>query len=273
MKTIVNKIQLAKANDVTLLLDTNTNKLMEVEYVKSLIGLDGSVNHIFTNNGKDVVVPQDSNIIRMYAGKQQFEKELQIENTGLFLDGAKTEGHYRFVSHEDGRDMVGITSISFVNGVPVEVDAPIKGFEAIIQRGYISVAPIYEDVNVEEFYEDVDSATTFHDYVVTNKEGKEEVVKGHCSFIMPTDEQKPIVEELRAAIEKAQAAGIGLMLDTAYGKLHVYNAKKAYIEYDGGDCGASLTRLKLPESIKLPNPIYDYNDDSYYQIYERNVQE
>lgn len=270
MKTIVNRIELAKANDVTLIQDTQKNKLIQVTYVKTNVDLKGKVSHVFTNNGKEIIVPEYINRYRMFQDNEHFEKELPVDMFGIFLDDCKIEKRFRFI-HDDCRDEARIVSISFFNGIPTDVDAPVKGFELTIHSGYTSIKPIYEDeANLDDFFYNTEDATTFHDYVVVNQEGKEQTVKGRCSYLLPTEDQKPVVEELRAVLEKMKEVGLGIMYSTAYATMHVYNAKNTDIVYDEG--GVSIEKISLPDALSLPRVVYDYNDDSYYQIRERHVE-
>lgn len=272
MKTIVNKIELAKANDVTILHNTKKNQLTEVEYVRSIITLDGGVTHIFKSNGKDIEVYDAGTTFRMYQDKEHFEKEIPVDTTRLFLDCANTQDHYR-ISPTPGtdREKANMVAFSFVNGIPADVDAPVVLFEAVLHRGYISISTIFDkNVNLDEYFNSVENATTFHDYTLTDKEGNDQTVKGRCYYFIPTEEQKPVVEELKAVIEKMKQVGLGLLYNDECVSLHVYNCRQTDIVYD--EEGTALNTVHLPKSLELENPIHCVNSDGYYQMRERYVE-
>lgn len=272
MKTIVNNISFVKANLIGLLHDTKKNKLMEVSYKKTLIGLDGTVKHIFEHNGKEVVVSEDNSVFKMFACREHFESQLKPQTGGCFLDAARTDGHYRIFCN-DTRDEATLVAVTFINGVPTEVDAPVKGFEVDMHCGFLTIKPIYEEgIDIDEYFDKVENAIIFHDYKVIDKEGNEKTIEGKCSFLLPTAEQQPVVDELRAVIEKMKEVGLGLMFDKAYANLHVYNEKETIIDYDR-EAGASICDINLPDSISLPNCIYDYcGDDGDFTIHKRGFQ-
>ena len=165
--------------------------------------------------------------------------------------------------------------MSFENGVQVEVDAPVVGFECHSARGHVRIEPIYDPkVNIEEYYRNVELATAFHDYDYYDKEGNKKTAKGRFSFILPDDEQKAVVEELRAVLEKADKAGLRLIFDDNYGSFHVVNSRTSRIEYCGNSDGMRRYCFQeedgLPNSIKLPAVISGYcSDDSCQMLVEK----
>ena len=271
MKTIANKIQLAKANDVTILHDTKRNKLLEVEYVNTLITLEGVVTHVFKNSGKEILVHEQRTPCRMYQDREHFEKEMPVDSTELFLDCASTEGHYRIHSHQGCRDEADIYAFSFVNGMPTDVDAPVAGFVVVLERGYISIKTSFAtDVDIEEYFDSIENATAFHDYTILSKDGLELTVKGRHHYFVPTEEQLPVVEEFKAVIEKMKRVGLGLLCNDDYGRLYVFNSRQTKIVYD--EEGTSISTVKLPESLALENPVHVINTDYYWQMCERLIE-
>lgn len=274
MKTIQNKVTFAaNVQDVTLVLDNKKSKLLEVEYVKSLVGLDGSIKHVFKHDGKEITIKQDGGGFRMFTSREMFEHDNDVEMTTITIEsGARP--HHSFSAVED-EDKVGISSVTFINGVPVEVDAPIVEFECHAHRGYVKIEPIYDPkVNIEEYYRSVEHATAFHDYDYYDKEGNKQTAKGRFSFILPDDEQKAVVEELRAVLEKADKAGLRLIFDDNYGRFHVVNSRTSRIEYCGNTDGMRYYSFQeedgLPDSIKLPAVISGYcSDDSCQMLIEK----
>lgn len=264
MKTIQNKVTFAaNVQDVTLVLDTKKSKLLEVEYVKSIVGLDGSVKHIFKHNGKDITIKQDGNGFRMYTNKEMFEHDNDVDMTVISIEGA-ARPHHSFLPVED-EDKVGISSVTFINGVPVEVDAPILEFECIAHRGYVKITPVYDpNVNIEEYYRSVEDATAFHDYVVIDKEGNEQTIKGRFSFILPNEEQELIITQLRVLLKAAADAGLSLIVNNDNGLLHAINSKTARFDDTNNGIAFDLCDAGfLPECIKLPGVVMDYCPDGY----------
>ena len=270
MKTIQNQIAFAaNVQEVTIVLDVKSNNLLEVEYVKSIVKLDASVHHIFKHNGKEIDVLQDGKDFEMGKDREEFEHDNLIPLCTITIESASRE-HHSFCAIKDNDNLVGLVSVTFVNGIPVEVDAPIVGFECQAQKGRIKINPIYDPkVNIEEYYRDVEHATAFHDYDYYDKEGNKQTAKGRFSFILPDDEQKAVVEELRAVLEKVGNAGLCLIYDDNYGSFHVVNSRTSRIEYCGESNGAKafvIAEEVLPNSIELPKVVYDYNSDDSCQM-------
>lgn len=277
MKTIHNTIAFAaNVQDVTIVLDVKSNNLLEVEYIKSIIKLDESVHHIFKHNGKEVDILQGSDGFKMFKDRDAFEHGSGVATASINIKSSFTPHHcYRI--NADDKEKIDMVSVTFVNGVPVEVDAPVVGFECNAYRGNIRIEHIYDPkVNIEEYYSSVEHATAFHDYDYYDKEGNKQTAKGRFSFILPDDEQKAVVEELRAVLEKAEKAGLSLIYDNSYCKLHVVNNRTSRIEYCGcndGEKAFVFSEESLPEIIKLPQVIHDYCSDDSCQMLVENKEE
>lgn len=266
MKTIVNNVTFAKnVQDVTLILDEKKSKLFEVKYVKSIVGLDGSVKHIFEHNGTEKVFKQDGDGFRMFTSKEMFEHDNSVAMSVIKLESSNKPHHaYRRVAEDD---LVGIVSYTFVNGVPTEVDAPIVEFECKAHRCFCKITPVYDaTVKIEEYFDSVESATNFHSYTITDIDGKEKQVEGRYSFILPTDEQMPIVKQLRELLLAAKDAGIGLIFDREVCVLHAINGRKAKLNWDGGDIGLKLGEVSLPDEMFISNIVCDYSSDNYTNL-------
>lgn len=266
MKTIVNNVTFAaNVQDVTLILDEKKSKLFEVRYFESIVGLDGSVEHIFEHNGTKKAFKQDGDGFRMFTSKEMFEHDNSVAMTVIKLESSKKPHHaYR---HTDDEGIIGVVSYTFVNGVPTEVDAPIVEFECKARNGYCIISPVYDaTVNIEEYFDSVESATNFHSYTITDIDGNEKQVEGRYSFILPTDEQMPIVNQLRELLLAAKDAGIGLIFDREVCVLHAINGRKAKLDFDGGDIGLKLGEVSLPDEMFLSNMVYDYSSDSYTNL-------
>lgn len=267
MKTIQNQIAFAaNVQEVTIVLDVKSNNLLEVEYIKSIVKLDESVHHIFKHNGKEIDILQGSEDFKMFKDRDAFEHGSGVAMACINLEGSFIPHHCYRTNAED-KEKIDMVSVTFVNGVPVEVDAPVVGFECHAARGHVRIEPIYDTkVNIEEYYRSVEHATAFHDYDYYDKEGNKQTAKGRFSFILPDDEQKVVVEELRAVLEKADKAGLRLVFDNNCCRTHVVNTRTCRIAYDEDPDGAryfTFSEDDLPDSIKLPQVISDYNSDDY----------
>ena len=278
MKTIQNTIPFAaNVQEVTIVLDVKSNNLLEVEYIKSIIQLDESVHHIFKHNGKEIDILQGSEDFKMFTDRDAFEHGSGVAMASINIESSFIPHHW-YRTNADDKEKIDMVSVTFVNGVPVEVDAPVVGFECHAARGHVRIEPIYDPtVNIEEYYRCVEHATAFHDYDYYDKEGNKQTAKGRFSFILPDDEQKAVVEELRSVLEKADKAGLRLVFDNNYCRLHVVNARTSRMEYCGETCGKRafcFSEDDLPDAIKLPQVVHDYNsDDSCHLLVEKTEEE
>ena len=286
MKTLNQVLTISNVESVTLIHDTKENKLYECKYSYSYVECNtNSINHAFSTkamlNGL-LMFEQGDPRFELYIDHKCYTLQNQVDCVTIDLKadywrlGIYGYGDEHHVTcRNDGDGLLVFESVTFINGIPTKVDAPIKCFKMYSDKGRLRFEPIYEDiVSLSYFYESVEQATLFHDYKSIGEDGAEKINKGRAAFMLPNEEQQKVLDELRLLFIKARAVGLGLMYNTSYCELHGYNNNTTNLDYDG--CGEDSFAIDndlrpfMPEHTKLPcSIIFDYPADSDYRAEEK----
>lgn len=241
METTNNNVLLFKASinylhiyKTTLILDKNENSLLEVEYVGTSVFPDGNVVYTFNHNG-DIIAISHADALekyKFYDTKEDFERgrdvcEIRILNTQCAR--AYSRNTLTLLGDDSGEYYM-LSSFRFINDVPVEVAAPVKYIQLDQECVARSKFVFTDGINLNEFYNSLENAIAFHPYKYTDKEGKSQVVEGKYAWVLPTAEQKAIVEELKAVMQKVREANIAIIHDTYSEKSYALNGKGLVID-------------------------------------------
>lgn len=216
------------------------------------------------------------------------EVEVQLPNNERvkvsyqdLYDGCKEGQLYNF---EDGipvRDRLKVTKdgitfrynneqpVAFVHrGELVTGLATISVYDADANECEIIVCGGRYKFEGHKFYRTADECLKLEVVKITKEDGTEELVGGHFNKFRLTDEQMPLVDELRAAIHRCVRAGVEIFIDTDTNELKALNTKdnvgvrvdetcREREKYQIPDSGAEVI-----ESITMVNKCWNYIDTS-----------
>lgn len=222
MNTFFNTKQvLADISTVTFIKDIKKNKLYEVKPVRVFAPVGGGETQLlFKNAGKEKSYGISS--VELYANKSAYERGEKITT--------RTDLMYTYIRNafEDiafvcvGGESVLLTSYVLKDGVPTEIDTPIKGIE--FSPDLCSRNPIFNDgVDKDTLYPSLFDATKFNSYKYIAEDGSVQEQEGSQSYVLLTEEQKAAVEEFKAAAKKLRELKVLTLFDSDYEELSFVN--------------------------------------------------
>lgn len=246
-----NEIKTCNAQECTILVNRETNQILEVKHIKTIISLDGCVSHYFEHKGEQIIVPEGSKSFTMVRDIANFQHGEALVPKTVFITEHVQQIHFRFLNTETPGDC-DIVSVCIINGIPAQIATPLKGW--IMKSTETRFEPLWvTGTEIEKYYRDVEAAVKFNDCKIIDASGNEKTIPGLYSYIMPDDNQMAALNTLKNAIQQAKNAGLHIFYDTYNDKMYAINSKKASMRYDDFEPDQTVFLMQEEE---LPNELY-----------------